>query len=96
MLKDSGKMPGYDALAEFMNARTETSIFRRFSRLNTESLLHIQAELLGLELTVDEIRQNPDHNGFNTSWLTAPYSDSNAAIGEIFERIRALLDCYCE
>jgi hypothetical protein len=89
-------MPGYGTLAEFMSSRRDTSIFRRFSQLNTESLLHTQAELLGLELTLEEIRNDPQHNGFNISWLGVPHSDTNAVIASIFERVRVLLDQYCE
>lgn len=88
------KMPGYDALAEFMSSRRDTSIFRRFSQLNTESLLHMQAELLGLELTLEEIRRDPDHSRFNISWLTVPQTDANAVIASVFERVRVLLDQY--
>jgi hypothetical protein len=89
-------MPGYNSLAEFMSSRQDVSILRRFSALNTETLLHMQAELLRLELTVEELRANPDLNGFNASWLGAPYTDTNAVITSVFERIRALLDKYCE
>lgn len=88
------KMPGYDGLAEFMSSRNDTSIFRRFAHLNTESLLHMQAELLGLELTLEEIRRDPEHNRFNTAWLGLPHSDTNAVISGLFERVRKLLDQY--
>ena len=88
------KMPGYDAMAAFMTSRKDTSIFRRFSRLNTESLLHMQAELLGFELTLEEIRQNPEHNRFNTSWLGVRHGDVDAVTANIFERVRVLLDQY--
>ena len=88
-------MPGYDSLADFMCSREDTGIFRRFSQLNTEILLHTQAELLGLELTVEEIRNNPDLNDFNTSWLGAPHCDANAAIANVFERVHLLLNKHC-
>lgn len=87
-------MPGYDSMAVFMSSRRDTSIFRRFSHLNTESLLHMQAELLGLELTLEEIRQDPEHNRFNKSWLGVQRSDVDAFSANIFERVRVLLDQY--
>lgn len=87
-------MPGYAAMAEFMSSRRDTSIFRRFSHLNTESLLHMQAELLGLELTLEEIREDPEHNRFNTSWLGVQRSEVDAFSANIFERVRVLLDQY--
>ena len=88
-------MPGYSDLAAFMVSKPDTSVFRRFSALNTESLLHMQAELLGLELAVEEIRQDPELQSYDSSWLSAPYSDSNAVIGGIFDRLRTLLNDYC-
>jgi hypothetical protein len=88
-------MGGYGHLAQFMSSRRDGSIFRRFSDLNTESLLHMQAELLGLELTIDELRKDPDLNGFNTSWLGSPYGDANSVIANVFSRARVLLDRYC-
>ena len=89
-------MPGYSDLAAYMVSRADTSMFRRFSALNTESLLHMQAELLGLELAVEEIRQDTELNNFDVSWLSAPYSDSNAVIGGLFDKLRNLLDAYCK
>jgi hypothetical protein len=85
---------GYYALAEFMSSRRDTQFFRRFSGLNIESLLHMQAELLGLELTLEEVRRDPDHNRFNTSWLGVPQSSGTSAVAGIFERARVLLDQY--
>lgn len=89
-------MPGYESLTDFMCSREDMSILRRLLRLNVECLLHMQAELHGLELTIEELRLNPDSHGFNISWLSAPYTDANAVITGVFERVRALLDRYCE
>lgn len=55
----------------------------------------MQAELLGLEMTVDELRQNEDLNGFNTSWIGPP-RDTNQVVATVYERVRVLLDQYCE
>jgi hypothetical protein len=40
---------GYPKLAEHMSSAPEISIFRRFSALNIQNLLYLQAELTALE-----------------------------------------------
>lgn len=46
--------PGYPTLAAYMGASPEISIFRRFADLNTQMLLHYQAELISLETCLRE------------------------------------------
>lgn len=45
---------GYPTLAGYMGASPEISIFRRFADLNTQTLLHYQAELISLEICLRE------------------------------------------
>ena len=63
--------------------------------MNAECLLHMQAELSALEMSLNVMREDPDWNAFNSSWLTAPNCTSNSMVGDIFDRARALLDQYC-
>ena len=79
-----------------MASRPDTEIFRRFSNLNAESLLHMQAELSALELSLNVMREDPSWNAFNASWLTAPHCNENATVGDMFDRVRVLLDRYRE
>jgi hypothetical protein len=93
---DGAKMPGYGELAKFMSSRADTAIFRRFANLNTEVLLHMQAELSGIEMSLNVLRTTPNWNAFDSSWLTPPPCNTNAAVGDLFERARVLLDRYCK
>ena len=88
-------MPGYGDLAVFMTSRPDTEMFRRFSSMNAESLLHMQAELSALEMSLNVMREDPNWNAFNSSWLTAPRCNGNSMVGDVFDRARALLDQYC-
>lgn len=42
-------VPGYPKLAQYMGLYSEYAIFRRFSSLNCQNLLYLQAELVHLE-----------------------------------------------
>ena len=88
-------MPGYGDLANLMVSKPDTGVFRKFSSLNIESLLHMQAELLNIELAIDELRNDSDLNAFDISWLSAGRSSSDTAICSLFERLRGMLDTYC-
>lgn len=87
-------MPGYRHLSGFMSSRVDTEIFRRFSSLNVETILHMQAELSALEMSLDVMREDPGWSSFDSSWLRAPPYSGNAVVGEIFERARVLLEQY--
>lgn len=47
-------MEGYPALAEVMSTNDGLDIFRRFSALNALNLLYMQAEILDLELELQD------------------------------------------
>jgi hypothetical protein len=87
-------MAGYGGLAGFMASRSDTEIFRAFSKLNVENLLHMQAELSALEMSLNVMREDSGWNSFNSSWLTAPECNVNTVIGDMFERARILLEQY--
>ena len=48
-------MEGYPALAEVMSMNDGLDVFRRFSSLNIQNLLYMQAELNNLELDLKDI-----------------------------------------
>jgi hypothetical protein len=48
---------GYDRLAHFMADVPDLAIFRRFTRLSAESLLHYQAELIDEERLLNETQE---------------------------------------
>ena len=88
-------MAGYGALASFMTSRSDTEIFRRFSSLNAENLLHMQAELSAIEMSLNVMREDSNWKAFDSSWLTAPRGDASGVVGDMFERTRVILDQYC-
>lgn len=59
-------MDGYTKLATLMGAYPEVAIIRRFSALNVQSILYLQAELLYLESRLrkfeEEDRKSGDQN----------------------------------
>lgn len=48
-MKRSSPVPGYPKLAHYMGLYPESAMFRRFSVLNCQNLLYLQAELVHLE-----------------------------------------------
>ncbi|ORY03151.1 hypothetical protein BCR34DRAFT_573714 [Clohesyomyces aquaticus] len=48
-MEEMPKMNGYSKLASLMGPNPEVAIFRRFSTLNAQNLLYLQAELVHLE-----------------------------------------------
>ena len=89
-------MTGYGALAAMMVNHQNIEAFRRFSKLNLENILHMQAELQHLEAIINEVRKIPDVNGFDRIWIDNPESMSEDDLYRIFERSRTLLDQYCK
>src|ERR1700742_5196060 len=90
-----GKMTGYGALAAMMVNHQNIEAFRRFSSLNLENILHMQAELQHLEHTINEVRAIPYANSFDRTWIDDPESMPEDDIRRVFERSRTLLDQYC-
>ncbi|KAJ9503289.1 hypothetical protein LTR99_006851 [Exophiala xenobiotica] len=87
-------MTGYGALASMMASHQHAEAFRKFSSMNMENILHMQAELQHLEVVIDEVRKIPALNSFDRIWIENPEHMSEDDIRKIFERSRALLDEY--
>jgi hypothetical protein len=88
-------MPGYGAFAEMMASHQTIEVFKRFSTLNLENILHMQAELQHLEAIINEVRRIKGLNDFDSVWIEKPESMSEGDIRQVFERSRGLLDEYC-
>ena len=56
-------MDGYPKLASLIGQKPEAAIFRRFSNLNTENLLYLQAELTLLEQELKDIVDEDINSG---------------------------------
>ncbi|KAI1629347.1 hypothetical protein EDD37DRAFT_48096 [Exophiala viscosa] len=89
-------MTGYGALASMMASHQDIEAFRKFSSMNAENILHMQAELQHLEMVINEIRKMPELNSFDRIWIECPEHMSEDDIRKIFERSRTLLDQYCK
>ncbi|EXJ67767.1 uncharacterized protein A1O5_09113 [Cladophialophora psammophila CBS 110553] len=87
-------MTGYGALAAMMASHQNIEAFRKFSSMNLENILHMQAELQHLEVVINEVRKIPGLNSFDRIWIDDPESMSEEDIRRIFERSRTLLDQY--
>lgn len=94
MIKAETMTGGYGALARMMANHRNQEVFRRFSTLNIENMLHMQAELLHLELIIDEARKSDKTGHFDRGWLKCAKDMSQMDIEEVFERSRALMKQY--
>ena len=65
-------LEGYAKIAAVMSERTEFAILRRFSRLNMQNILYLQAELLDLEAQLGELAKEdfeiPERMQFVSRW----------------------------
>ncbi|OQU95593.1 hypothetical protein CLAIMM_01777 [Cladophialophora immunda] len=77
-----------------MASHQNIEAFRKFSSMNLENILHMQAELQHLEVVINEVRKIPGLNSFDRIWIDNPESMSEEDIHRIFERSRTLLDQY--
>lgn len=77
-----------------MASHQDIEAFRKFSGLNMENILHMQAELQHLEMIINEVRKVPELNSFDRIWVECPEHMCQDDITKIFERSRTLLDQY--
>ncbi|KAI9684072.1 MAG: hypothetical protein M1822_005900 [Bathelium mastoideum] len=95
---------GYPKLGQKMGVVPEQAIFRRFSALNAEILLHQQAELVYLEKELREIQRADNHDretprgkyAVNWYWLRESNVDENGTQWKLLLKIRARLREYNE
>ena len=94
-------MNGYPKLSKLMGSSPAVTIFRRFSTLNIQNLLYLQAEINELEDEINEIARedNESHSEqkklFSTQWeVMANASDGDRLQWEKWLEIRSKLDQY--
>ena len=56
-------MADYTRLAALMASHKELALFRKFAKLNTKCLLHMQSELIHLEAELENIELENGHSG---------------------------------
>lgn len=96
-------MEGYAKLSSLMSTDPEFAIYRKFAALNSQNLLYYQAELMGLELDLQEIAmedrcsQDSDKRLFSDNWfeLKSASAGKNLQIQKVMQ-IRKVLKEYSE
>ena len=95
---------GYPTLAAYMGATPEMTIFRRFTDLNTQTLLYYQAELFYLEAQLRELEvdasscdESDPKSRFARDWEWLGAVDLSGGVNhhmKIVLRIRTLIKEY--
>ncbi|KAH6652864.1 hypothetical protein BKA67DRAFT_567757 [Truncatella angustata] len=87
-------MTDYRGLASLMSDYSDVAVFRRFRKLNLQSLLHMQAELLHIEQELQEIANEDNESGdpvrrsYQTNWKAM--EDSAHSGGDSLQRTKWL------
>lgn len=72
---------GYAKIASLMSHHGELAIFRRFSQLNLQTLLYLQAELTHLEADLKRVavrdHADPDRNLYTKYWWSLAQSEED-------------------
>lgn len=95
---------GYTDLALLMGQYPESAIYRRFSALNAENLLYLQAELVNLEkryrkLKSTAVANDPEKINYDEDWYMLKHSGQavpNDEVWTTFLEIRSKLKEYSE
>jgi hypothetical protein len=82
---------GYAKIATLMSHHGEFAIFRRFSKLNFQNLLYLQAELTHLEADLKEVavrdQADPDRAIYSKYWWYLAQSDEEHDDREQWEKV---------
>jgi hypothetical protein len=77
---------GHAKVAFFMSHHQEFAIFRRFSKLNIQNLLYLQAELIHLEKELREVadrdRADPSRAAYVRDWNYLAYGTDDDEKGQ--------------
>lgn len=86
---------GYAKRTTLISKEKDYAIFRKFSTLNTQNLLYLQAELTNLESRLLEINikadQSDDRSAILSSWQKFTENEDRRAVAQ---NIRATLEAY--
>ena len=78
---NTSKMKGYTKIAALMGEYPESAIFKRFSKLNIQNVLYLQAELVGLEQDFrkheaeNDASNDNERSHFSEDWYTLSTTD---------------------
>lgn len=84
-------MEGYAKIAYLMSHHNELAILRRFSRLNLQNLLYMQAELTYLEKDLDQLSQNDQAESsralYSRDWWSLAESENGDSEKEQWKKV---------
>jgi len=87
---------GHAKVATLLSHHSELAIFRRFSKLNFQNLLYLQAELTHLEANlkklVDRDAQNPNRQQYSRDWLFLAQNDDEHDDREQWDKFLQIRD----
>ncbi|KAN0119645.1 hypothetical protein V8E51_001853 [Hyaloscypha variabilis] len=87
---------GHAKVATLMSHHSELAIFRRFSKLNFQNLLYLQAELTHLEANlkklVDRDVQNPNRQQYSRDWWFLAQNDDEHDDREQWDKFLQIRD----
>ncbi len=97
-------MEGYAKVASFMGQHPESALVLRFSDINLQNILYLQAEIFGLRSDLRRIEaqnhasSSEELKHFSSDWYTLVHTkDSNGATNQQWQKVtqlRALLKEY--
>lgn len=96
-------MEGYKKIAEFMGQHPESALILRFSDINLQNILYLQAEIYGLreDLRTIEVQNqtssSEDMKNFSLDWYTLAHTQDNDGMNQQWQKfgqLRKLLKEY--
>ncbi|MCJ1465959.1 hypothetical protein MMC07_004578 [Pseudocyphellaria aurata] len=98
-------MGGYSKIADFMGQHPESALVLRFSDMNLQNILYLQAEIYGLREDLRKIQvqnqtsSSEDVVNFSLDWYTLAHTQDNDGMNrqwQIFKQLRRVLKEYNE
>lgn len=99
-------MEGYTKIADFMGQHPESALVLRFSDINLQNILYLQAEIYGLREDLRKIEvqnqasSSEDRKNFSLDWYTLAHTqDNNDGTNQQWQKVgqlRALLKEYSQ
>jgi len=86
-------MEGYAKIADLMSRHDELAVFRRFGAFNMQNLLYLQAEIMHIEVELNELAENDkkheERSYHSRDWWSLSQSDDDGC-REQWEKILQL------
>lgn len=98
-------MEGYAKIAAFMSQHPESALVLRFSDINLQNILYLQAEIYGLREDLRRVEgqnraaSSDDLKAFSLDWATLAQTKVDGEVNQQWERakrLRVLLKDYSE